>query len=118
MKESITSALSELFDVVKFFGIIVLGVVLFGGIFLCIPARIWGRHPKGEYTMVYNVYYNNTCKTCTIHNDLPIAVNSDRGTNYLSICKRSELLGDNFSTVLKTSAPIEVVSYTVKNKEK
>lgn len=114
MKESITSVLSELFDVVKFFGSIVLGVVLI----LYIPARIWGRHSKGEYTMVYNVYYNNTCKTCTIHNDLPIAVDSHRGTNYLSICKRSELLGDYYSTVLETSAPIEVVSYTVKNKEK
>ena len=90
MKELIKSGLSELFDVVKFLGCIVLVVVLFGGIFLYIPSRIWGRYPKGEYTMVYNVYYNNTCKTCTIHNDLPIAVNSDRGTNYLSICKRSE----------------------------
>ena len=114
MKESITSALSELFDVVKFFGCIILGV----SIFLYIPARIWGRNPNGEYTMVYNVYYNNTCKTCTIHNDLPIAVDSNRGTNSLSICKRSELLGDYYSTVLETSAPIEVVSYTVKNKEK
>jgi hypothetical protein len=118
MKELIKSGLSELFDVVKFFGSIVLGVVLVGIIFIYIPARIWGRHPKGEYTMVYNVYYNNTCKTCTIHNDLPIAVGSDRGTNYLSICKRSELFGDYYSTVYKTTAPIEVVSYTVKNKEK
>lgn len=105
-------------DFIKFFGSIVLGVVLVGIIFVYIPARIWGRHPKGEYTMVYNIYYNNTCKTCTIHNDLPIAVDSYRGTNSLSICKRSELLGDYYSTVLETSAPIEVVSYTVKNKEK
>jgi hypothetical protein len=118
MKELIKSGLSELFDVVKFFGSIVLGVVLVGIIFIYIPARIWGRHPKGEYTMVYNVYYNSICKTCTIHNDLPIAVGSDRGTNYLSICKRSELLSDYYSTVFKTTAPIEVVSYTVKNKEK
>lgn len=105
-------------DFVKFFGSIVLGIVLVGIIFVYIPARIWGRYPKGEYTMVYNVYYNNTCKTCTIHNDLPISVNSYRGTNSLSICKRSELLGDYYSTVLETSAPIEIVSYTVKNKEK
>lgn len=109
-------------EVVKFFGCtvlgVVLGVVLIGGIFIYIPARIWGRHPKGDYTMVYNVYYNNTCKTCTIHNDLPIAVGSHRGTNYLEICKRSELSGDYYSTILRTSAPIEVVSYTVKNKEK
>lgn len=105
-------------EFVKFFGSAVLGVVLVGIIFIYIPARIWGRHPKGEYTMVYNVYYNSICKTCTIHNDLPIAVDSNRGTNYLSICKRSELLGDYYSTVLETSAPIEVVSYTVKNKEK
>ena len=117
MKKSITISLSVLFDGVKFFGLCVLIVALFVGIFGCIPARIWGRQPKGEYTMVYNVYYNNTCKTCTIHNDLPIAVDSRRGTNYLSICKRSELFGDYYSTVLKTSAPIEVVSYTVKNKE-
>lgn len=105
-------------EVVKFFVLCVLIVALFVGVFVYIPGRIWGRHPKGEYTMVYNVYYNNTCKTCTIHNDLPIAVGSDRGTNYLSICKRSELLGDYYSTVFKTSAPIEVVSYTVKNKGK
>lgn len=105
-------------EVIKFFGCIILGVVLIGGIFIYIPARIWGRHPKGDYTMVYNVYYNNTCKTCTIHNDLPIAVDSHRGTNCLEICKRSELFGDYYSTILKTSAPIEVVSYTVTNKGK
>ena len=105
-------------EIVKFFGSIVLGFVLIGVVFIYIPARIWGRHPKGDYTMVYNVYYNNTCKTCTIHNNLPIAVDSHRGTNYLSICKRSELFGDYYSTVLETSAPIEVVSYTVKNKGK
>lgn len=105
-------------EVIKFFGYIVLGVVLIGGIFIYIPAQIWGRHPKGDYTMVYNVYYNNTCKTCTIHNDLPIAVDSHRGTNILSICKRSELFGDYYSTILSTSAPIEVVSYTVTNKGK
>ena len=105
-------------EIVKFFGSIVLGFVLIGVVFIYIPARIWGRHPKGDYTMVYNVYYNNTCKTFTIHNDLPIAVDSHRGTNYLSICKRSELFGDYYSTVLETSAPIEVVSYTVKNKGK
>lgn len=105
-------------EFVKFFGCIILGVVLIGGIFIYIPARIWGRHPKGDYTMVYNVYYNNTCKTCTIHNDLPIAVDSHRGTNCLEICKRSELFGDYYSTILKTSAPIEVVSYTVTNKGK
>ena len=105
-------------EFVKFFGSIFLGFLLIGAVFIYIPARIWGRHPKGDYTMVYNVYYNNTCKTCTIHNDLPIAVDSHRGTNYLSICKRSELFGDYYSTVLETSAPIEVVSYTVKNKGK
>lgn len=105
-------------EVVKFFGLCVLIVALFIGVFVYLPCRIWGRHPKGEYKMVYNVYYNNTCKTCTVYNDLPIAVGSNRGTNYLSICKRSKLFSDYYSTVFKTTAPIEVVSYTVKNKEK
>ena len=59
------------------------------------------------YRMVYKVYYDKDNVRCdTITNTGPIYVGSDRGTNFI---KRNSLTGP---TVIKTSAPIEVISYT------
>lgn len=59
------------------------------------------------YRMVYRVHYNseNVC-TDTIINEGPIYVGSDRGTNFI---KRDAI---DEPTVIKTSAPIEVISYS------
>ena len=59
------------------------------------------------YRMVYRVHYNNeNVRIDTIINEGPIYVGSDRGTNFI---KRNDITG---STVIKSSAPIEVISYS------
>lgn len=61
----------------------------------------------GIYHMTYRVYYNqNTIREYSITLDGPIYVGSDRGTNYI---KKYSSTGVD---IIRTSAPIEVVSYT------
>lgn len=61
----------------------------------------------GIYHMTYRVYYNQcTFREYSITNDGPIYVGSDRGTNFI---KKYSITGQ---TIITTSAPIEVVSYT------
>lgn len=89
------------------------------GVIWCPLVHTLGREESGEYTMVYNVYYNNIPKTYVLHNDLPIRVESHRGTNQVRKFKHGGFFTcDEAVCVISTSAPIEVVSYTVKNKEK
>ena len=73
-------------------------------------------YKKGEYTMVYKVYYPRSPKTYTITNEWPIGVHSNRGTNRVEKSVESSLFKNAFSgeAVLETSAPIEIVSYTYK----
>ena len=73
-------------------------------------------YKKGEYTMVYKVYYPGSPKTYTITNEWPIGVHSSRGTNRVEKSVESSLFKNAFSgeAVLETSAPIEIVSYTYK----
>jgi hypothetical protein len=75
-------------------------------------------YKKGEYTMVYKVYYSNSPKTYTITNEYPIDVRSNRGTNRVEKAIANPLFKNMYSgtVVMETSAPIEVVSYTFKEK--
>lgn len=68
-------------------------------------------HKQQKYKIYYKVYYpNNTQSYCVIIDDEPY-LGSDRGTNYLKV-------GSNTgSSIIKTSAPIELVK-AVKLKEK
>lgn len=112
--------MNDLKVVLKMFccGLILLIAGLIGFVW-CPLVHIFGREESGEYTMVYNVYYNNIPKTYVLHNDLPIRVESHRGTNKVKMFKHGGFFTcDEAVTVISTSAPIELVSYTVKNKEK
>ena len=73
---------------------------------------------EGEYTMVYKVYYPNNTKEYTIKNELPIRYYSGRGTNYITKFNKVPFFKHMYSspTVFETTAPIEVVSYTFKEK--
>ena len=98
--------------------------IVFAVIFICISLfsfilLISENYKEGEYVMVYKVYYSNEPKTYTIKNDLPIYTESYRGTNrVIKIIKLVEIphIRDMFGqkTVIESSAPIEVVSYTFK----
>lgn len=73
-----------------------------------IGLKIYKLSQKSDlYRMVYKVHYNNeNVRIDTIINEGPIYVGSDRGSNFI---KRDAING---STVIKTSAPIEVISYS------
>lgn len=58
---------------------------------------------ESKYKVYYNVYYpNNTKSYSIITDDIPY-LGSDRGTNYMTV----GTIGS--STIIKTSAPIEIV---------
>jgi len=62
------------------------------------------KSPKGDYVLVYKVYYTPTnIKEYTIRHDRPIEVGCSNGSNYV------RKHGDG--RVIETSAPIEVVKY-------
>ena len=85
------------------------------GIFLLVGPD----YKEGEYTMVYKVYYPNNPKTYTIKNDWPIDTYSSRGTNYILKTNKTPFFKKMFKSesVFESSAPIEVVSYTYKEKK-
>ena len=109
--------MKEFFKVI--FGIIffvfVVGISI-QGIFLLVGPD----YKEGEYTMVYKVYYSsNDTRTYTVKNNWPISTYSSRGTNHIFETKKVPLFKKMFSsqTVFESSAPIEVVSYTYKEKK-
>ncbi len=71
-------------------------------------------------TIVYNIYYSNipTVKTYTFNStDEPIYIlNSDRGSNSLAVFENNNWFMCNGHHLEKTSAPIEVISFTIKHK--
>lgn len=75
-------------------------------------------YKQGEYTMIYKVYYPNNPKTYTIKNDWPISMTSNRGTNRIKKTIHNSIYRKCYGseTIIETSAPIEVVSYTFKEK--
>ena len=74
-------------------------------------------YKQGYYEMTYKVYFPNNPKVYTINNEYPIGVNSYRGTNYVTKTIKGPLKNMFGSkTVFESSAPIEVVSYTIKRK--
>lgn len=68
--------------------------------------------------MVYKVYYPDNPKTYTIKNEWPIKMTSFRGTNYIKKTTHNSIFKKLYGseTIIETSAPIEVVSYTYKEK--
>ena len=91
----------------KKLNLILLSIIALPIIFM-IGLKIYKLSQKSDlYCMVYKVHYNNgNVRIDTIINEGPIYVGSDRGTNFI---KRDDIAG---STVIKTSAPIEVISYS------
>ena len=109
--------MKEFFKVI--FGIIFFDFIVaisIQGIFLLVGPD----YKEGEYTMVYKVYYSpNDARTYTIKNNWPISTYSSRGTNYIYKTKKTPLFKKMFKSenVFESSAPIEVVSYTYKEKK-
>lgn len=105
-------------DFFKVIFVVVCIMILFGicvqGIFLVIGPD----YKEGEYTMTYRVYYSNTPKEYTITNNWPISIDSYRGTNSVIKTVKTPYTIKMFSgkTVFVSSAPIEVVDYTFKEK--
>ena len=86
------------------------------GIFLLVGQD----YKEGEYTMIYKVYYSpNDTRTYTIKNNWPIDTYSYRGTNTVIKTIKTPYTKKMFrsQTVFESSAPIEVVSYTYKEKK-
>lgn len=102
----------------KFIFSICLALCLFVGAVQVAFLIIGPDYKQGEYTMVYKVYYPNNPKTYTIKNEWPIGMSSYRGTNSIQKTNKTPFFKKMFGseTVFETSAPIEVVSYTYKEK--
>ena len=90
------------------------------GIAYCSFTIFGPNYKEGIYTMTYKVYYPDNPKTYTITNNWPIDMTSYRGTNRIDKTIDASHLGFKncfrSETVFESSAPIEVVSYTYKEK--
>ena len=93
-------------------------IIIFFGVVQLVFLTVGPDYKQGEYTMVYKVYYPGNPKTYTIKNEWPIGMNSYRGTNSIQKTNKTPFFKKMFGskTVFETSAPIEVVSYTYKEK--
>ena len=93
---------------------IIVVILFIQGVFLLVGPT----YKEGTYTMVYRVYFPNNPRTYTITNDCPIDTYSSRGTNYVRKTVKTPFFKNmySWSRVCETSAPIEVVSYTFKEK--
>lgn len=102
---------------VAFLTVVLIGGIMFGITYIAFNC-IGPDYKQGEYTMVYKVYYSDNPKTYTIKNDWPIGVTSNRGTNIVKKTTHKSMFKKLYGTetVIETSAPIEVVSYTYKEK--
>ena len=113
MKEFFSGCLTSLLTII-IFGSIIYGIAY--GAF----AMLGPDYKQGEYTMIYKVYYPGNPKTYTIKNEWPIGMSSYKGTNRIEKTTDAYNLGFKncyrSETVIETSAPIEVVSYTYKKK--
>ena len=86
-----------------------IAIVFLSTVFLVVLIGMFNTYQGNGriHHMTYRVYYNqNTVREYSITNDGPIYVGSDRGTNYI---KKYSGTGP---TIITTSAPIEIVSYT------
>lgn len=112
MKEFFTGCL------MMFLTILIVGSIMYG-IAYCAFATLGPDYKEGVYTMTYKVYYPGNPKTYTITNNLPIEMSSHRGTNSIEKTIINNLGFENCygsTVVFESSAPIEVVSYTYKEK--
>ena len=86
-----------------------IAIVFLSIVFLVVLIGMFNTYQGNDriHHMTYRVYYNqNTVREYSITNDGPIYVGSDRGSNFI---KKYSITGP---TIITTSAPIEVVSYT------
>jgi len=107
------SCITSIFGIIIFVFIVVISIQ---GIFLLVGPD----YKEGEYTMTYKVYYSpNDTRTYTIKNNWPISTYSSRGTNIVIKTIKIPYTKKMFrsQTVFESSAPIEVVSYTYKEKK-
>lgn len=109
-------------DFIKGIGIAIISITLVCLILFTVMSvsyKYFGPdYKQGEYTMIYKVYYSNNPKTYTIKNDWPISMTSNRGTNRIKKTIHNSIFRKCYGseTIIETSAPIEVVSYTFKEK--
>ena len=101
--------------------VLLIGLVFVGLFYIIVQGSfllVGPDYKKGDYTMTYKVYYPNNPRTYTIKNDYPIGVKSSRGTNWVEKTVKTPIFIKAYSgdIVFETSAPIEVVSYTFKEK--
>jgi hypothetical protein len=83
---------------------IVIGIAFVIGVNSALNAADERNYPYGDYEMVYRVYYDvNTIKEYTVKHNRPMWQGSSEGTNYIK--KYPDIY------VIRTNAPIEVVTY-------
>lgn len=107
------SCITAIFGIIFFVFVVAISIQ---GIFLLVGPD----YKEGEYTMTYKVYYSpNDTRTYTIKNNWPISTYSSRGTNTVIKTIKTPYTKKMFrsQTVFESSAPIEVVSYTYKEKK-
>lgn len=97
------------------------GVGIIFGIFFTVEGIIYLVCPvykTGNYKMIYRVYYPNNPREYVIKNDLPISLESYKGSNRICKTKEFGIFGHQYRdiSVIETTAPIEIVSYTFKEK--
>ena len=105
------SCITTIFGIIFFVFVVAISIQ---GIFLLVGPD----YKEGEYTMTYKVYYPNNPRTYTIKNEWPIDIRSSRGTNWVEKTVKTPIFIKAYrgDIVFETSAPIEVVSYTFKEK--
>ena len=92
-------------------------LIVIGCIVQLIFLGVGPDYKEGKYTMVYRIHYPSGAREYTITNNLPIGTDSYRGTNTLEKTVKSPIFYKAYrgEAVVRTSAPIEVVSYTFTN---
>jgi len=105
-------------DIINFIKIPLIIVLIFVSLVQGVFLMVGPDYKQGEYTMTYKIYYPNNPKTYTIKNDWPMGISSYKGTNTVEKTLKTPFFKNMFRsvTVFRTSAPIEIVSYTYKDK--
>jgi len=71
------------------------------------------KEPTKEYTLHYKIYYPNNVKEYKVYNNHGYTWYSDRGSN--SITARANWLSNDGGVIERTTADIEIISYTIRN---
>lgn len=105
-------------DVLKIIGNFVIGLFCLWLIIRGLVSLVSPDYKQGYYKMVVNVHYSDVnVKTYTFENDYPMDLRSSRGSNHIrKVFKDSFFGGYRDTYILETTAPVEIVSYTFKEK--